>query len=312
MGKRNRRKRGEFMSDHFWETDNYNARTFQKNLDMLLSLALNRFRWVNLPDTCDSRYLEWVLHRNGIATLSFDKEQPTRIYTTLQAMPYGAYNMYGLPTQWRAVGYDGLTDYECDNENGTLCYYSNSRFSPWNALEIYARKMAHYERTEDVNLSQQMKPFIGIAPQEKKLELVNLLKQIEGGEPAILGDSGLLDLVNKVTVIDTKVPIITEELARSHQNVLNQALLFLGIPHLAFEKGERMIEDEARANTAPTNVMLLDCLKARRDFCDKVNAKFDLDIHVYFNEDLESYNFNYLNNVEQMAQDGYMENGEGE
>ena len=310
MGKRNRTKRGDFLSGTFWQTDSYNMRTFQKNFDMLLSLALNRFRWVGLPDTCDSRYLEWVLHRTGLATLSYDREQPTRIYTTLQAMPYGTYNMYGIPTQWRAVGYDGLTDYECDNDNAALCYYSNSRFSPWNALEIYARKMAHYERTEDVNLSQQMKPFIGIAPQEKKLELVNLLKQIEGGEPAILGDSGLLDLANKVTVIDTKVPIITEELARSHQNVLNQALLFLGIPHLAFEKGERMIEDEARANTAPTNVMLLDCLKARRDFCDTVNKRFGLDVQVYFNEDLESYNFNYLNNVEQMAQDGYM--GEGE
>lgn len=305
MGKRNRRKREGFFGDNYWQTDSYNARTFQKNFDMLLSLALNRFRWVGLPDTCDSRYLEWILHRNGIATLSYDANQPTRIYTTLQAMPNGEYNMYGLPTRWRAVGYDGLTDYECDNDNGILCYYSNSRFSPWNALEIYARKMAHYERTEDVNLSQQMKPFIGIAPQEKRLELVNLLKQVEGGEPAILGDTGLLDLVNNVTVIDTKVPIITEELARSHQNVLNQALLFLGIPHLAFEKGERMIEDEARANTAPTNVMLLDCLKARRDFCEKANAKFGMDIHVYFNEDLESYNYNYLNNVEQKAQDGY-------
>ena len=305
MGKRNRQKRGAFLGDHFWQTDSYNARTFQKNFDMLLSLALNRFKWIGLPETCDARYLEWVLHRTGIATLSYEENQPTRVYTSLKAMPQGEYNMYGLPTRWRAVGYDGLTDYDVTNENGVLCYYSNSRFSPWNALEIYARKMAHYERTEDVNLSQQMKPFIGIAPQEKKMELVNLLKQIEGGEPAILGDTGLLDLANNVTVIDTKVPIITEELARSHQNVLNQALLFLGIPHLAFEKGERMIEDEARANTAPTNVMLLDCLSARRSFCEKVNSKFGLDIHVYFNEDLESYNYNYLNNVEQMAQDGF-------
>ena len=29
--------------------------------------------------------------------------------------------------------------------------------------------------------------------------------------------------------------------------MLSDALMFLGIPHLAFEKGERMIEDEARA-----------------------------------------------------------------
>lgn len=303
MGSKNRRRKNEFFTDRFWQSDNYNFRNYHKNLDLLLSLAINRFRWEGLPETCDARYLEKILHRNGIATLSYKADEPVRVFTTLQAMPNGEYNMYGLPTKWRAVGYDGLTDYEVDNENGELCYYSYARVSPWNALEIYARKMTHYERTEDVNLSQQMTPFIGIAPQEKRLELINLLKQFEGGEPAILGDDGLGKLVDNVKTLNLGIPLITEELARSHQNVLNQALLYLGIPHLAFEKGERMIEDEARANTAPTNIMLLDCLDARREFCDKVNRKFGLNVRVYFNEDLESYNYNYTNNIEQMAQD---------
>lgn len=315
MGKRNREKRRDFFRDRFWESASYNFRAYQLNLDMLLSLALNRFRWVGLPDTCDARFLEWTLHRNGIATLSYKEDEPTRIFTTLTAMPHGVYNMYGYPTQWRAVGYDGLTDYEVTDANGALCYYAFSRISPWNALEIFARKMAHYSRTEDVNLTQQMSPWIGIAPQEKRQELINLFKQIEGGEPVVLGDTGLQDLVERVKVLDVKVPLITEDLARSSQNVLNQALLYLGIPHLAFEKGERMIEDEARANTAPTNVMLLDCLQARRQFCDVVNSRFDLDIHVYFNDDIESYNFNYLNNIESQAQDGLIsqtESGEGD
>lgn len=304
MSKRNRkRKENQFYTDNFWESDSYNFRAYTKNLDMLLSLAINRFKWLNLPETCDARFLEKILHRNGIATLSYKKGEPTKIFTTLQAMPQGQYNMYGLPTKWRAVGYEGLTDYDVDDSNGVLCYYSYARVSPWNALEIYARKMAHYERTEDVNLTQQMKPFIGIAPQEKRLELTNLIKQVQGGEPAILGDDQLGEMVDRIKVIDTKVPLITEELARSHQNVLNQALLYLGIPHLAFEKGERMIEDEARANTAPTNIMLLDCLNARREFADKCNKKFNLDIQVVFNEDLESYNYNYTHNIEQMAQD---------
>ena len=176
MGRRNREKRQDFFGDRFWQTANYNFRTFQKNLDMLLALAVNRFRWEGLPDTCDARYLEKTLHRNGIATLSHVAGQDVPVFTTLQALPNGEYNMYGLPTRWRAVGFDGLTDYEVTGDNGELCYYSYSRISPWNALEIYARKMAHYERTEDVNLSQQMRPFIGVAPQEKKMELVNLLK----------------------------------------------------------------------------------------------------------------------------------------
>lgn len=304
MGSKNRRARkGGFYNDRFWESADYNFRSYHKNLDMLLALAINRFRWEGLPETCDARYLEKMLHRNGLATLSYKRDEPTRIYTTLTAMPNGEYNMYGLPIRWRAVGYDGMTDYDVDAENGELCYYSYSRVSPWNALEIYARKMTHYERTEDVNLTQQMTPFIGIAPQEKRLELINLLKQVQGGEPAILGDDSLGKMVDSVKVLDLGVELICEELEQGYQNTLQRALLWLGIPHLAFEKGERMIEDEARANTSPTEIMLLDCLQARREFCEKVNRKFDLDVHVYFNQDIESYNYNYVNNVESMAQD---------
>lgn len=312
MSSKNRlKKRGQFYTDRFWESAQYNARTVAKNLDMLLALAINRFRWVNMPDTCDARFFEKTLHRNGIATLSYDKEQEIPIYTTLQAIMHGDFNMYGLPVSWRAVGFDAKTQYDCTGENGELCYYSYSRISPWNALEIYARKMAHYERTEDCNLTQQMNPRIFIAPQEKKLELVNLLKQIEGGEPAILGDKGLSNLIDNVKTIETPSEMICEELARGRQNVLQQALFYLGIPALAFEKGERMIQEEARAMQAPTNIMLLDCLNSRREFCRKVNDKFGLNIEVYFNDDWESYNFNYVNNIEAMAQDKVILSNDG-
>lgn len=304
MGSKNRRARkGAFYTDRFWESDDYNFSNYHKNLDMLLSLAINRFRWEGLPETCDARYLEKILHRNGLATLSFKADEPTRIFTTLTAMPNGEYNMYGLPVRWRAVGYDGMTDYDVTDANGELCYYSYSRVSPWNALEIYARKMTHYERTEDVNLTQQMTPFIGIAPQEKRMELINILKQVQGGEPAILGDDSLGKMIDSVKVLDLGVNLITEEMEQGYQNTLQRAMMWLGIPHLAFEKGERMIEDEARANTSPTEIMLLDCLQARREFCEKVNRKFGLDVHVYFNQDLESFNYNYVNNIESMAQD---------
>ena len=300
---RNRKKRQEFFTDHFWQTDSYNFRTFHMYFDMLLSLAINRFRWTGMPDSCNVWYFEKMLHKCGIATFSHAAETPD-VWTTLTAMPTGEYNMYGYPTKWRAVGYDGLTDYDVTDENGALCFYSWSRYTPWNYIEIFARKMAHYSRTEDVNLSQQMRPFIGIAPQEKKMELVNLLKQIDGGEPAVLGDSNFGELVKNVTTIDLGVPFIGEELARGQTNVLYQALMFLGIPHLAFEKGERMIEEEARANSAATNTLLLDCLNSRREFCETINRRFGMDVHVYFNDDIESYNFNYMNNIEAQAQDG--------
>ena len=306
MSRKNKRNRVSWYSDHFWQSANYNQRVYVKNLDLLLSLAINRFKWIGFPNTCDVRFFETQLHRSGIATLAHAVNMPD-VWQTLIANPTSPFNAYGIPTSWRATGYDGLTQFEVTPENGELCYYDWSRSNPWNALEIFARKLTHYERTEDINLSHQHKPRIFIAPQEQKQQLINLLKQTDGFEPAVLGDDKTFaNMVENVTTIDTGVELITEDLARSKQNVLNDALLYLGIPHLAFEKGERMIEDEARANTAPTNIMLLDCLQARREFCEKVNERFGLSLEVYFNEDLLSQNFNYLGNVEAMAQDGIL------
>lgn len=307
MGKRNRNKNkitGGIDDREYWESDDYNSLCYFKNLNLLFTLALNRFRWEGLPDTCDARYLEKTLLRHGIATLSYKRDEPTRIYTTLEAAVTGEYNMYGYPLRWRAVGYANKTDYEVTPENGEICYYSFGRSDPWTAIDMYARKLAHFEVTENINLTAQMTPWLLVAPQEKKLEIINIFRQIVGGEPAIIGDETLLNLVDKIKAISLQVPLIVEELGQGYQNTFNQALLYLGIPHLAFEKGERMIEDEARANTAPTNIQILDCLQARRDFCDKVNRKFGLDIACYYNTDFESLNFNYLNNIEQMAQDG--------
>lgn len=305
MGKNRQRNRSHgcgFWQDNFWQSSNFNQRTYYAYLDELLSLAVNRFRWVGLPETCDQRFLETQLTMKGMATICHAKNAPD-IWQSLICSPQSPFDAYGNPTKWRASGYN-QTDYEVDLSNGEIVYNSYTRCNIWNALEIFARKMAHYSRTEDINLTHQHKPWLLVAPQEKKMELVNIYKQIDGGEPAIMGDSNLYELVDKFKAIDTGVPLIVEDLARAKQNVFNDALLYLGIPHLAFEKGERMIEDEARANSAPTEIMLMNCLKARRDACDKLNMRFGLNINVYLNEDWESYNFNYMNNIEAMTQDG--------
>lgn len=296
MGRKNRKQL------QLWESDQLNKLTYAKNFSMLVSLAVNRFRWVGLPDTCDERFLEWQLHKCGMATICHQRDLPD-VWQSLICSPQGKFDVYGYPLQWRATGFGDATNYEVTRETGDICWYSRSRTNPWNALDIYAQKLTRYDRTEDINLSHQRKPWVFIAPQAQANQLENLLKQVSGFEEYVLGDKGLGNLVNDLNKIDTGVPLITEDLARSRLNVLNEALMFLGIPHLAFEKGERMIEDEARANTAPTNVMLLDCLSARRDFCRKME-RFGLDLEVYFNEDLESYNFNYLGNIEAQTQDG--------
>lgn len=318
MGSRNRNKKGQgFFGDNFWQSDNFNQRAYFKNLDLLYALAMNRFRWVGLPDTCDARFLEMNLHRMGIATICHNIDRPD-MWETLYAMPEGEYNNYGIPTKWRARGWNPKdSGYDVTPENGELVYYSWTRCGIWSALELYARKLAHYERTEDINLTHQHKPWVFmVQDRAQKLQAENVMMQTMGGEPAIIVNAPGAQILDGIKAIDTRVPLISEELAQGYQNVLQNALMMLGIPHLAFEKGERMIEDEARANTAPTNIALLNCLNARRDACKRLrqmdSRKF-ADLNVYFNDDWESYNYNYSNNIEAQAQDGVlMEGGESD
>lgn len=307
--KRNRRKNADTPN----QATTLNNRAYVKNMSMLVSLALNRFRIEGLPDSCNERFFLWTLLRYGCATICHPDGMPDT-WQTLQAIPQAEYNAYGYPIRWRAMGADGRTQYECTPDNGVMIYYSQSSAAPyrigyntctpWNALDLFAQRLAKYERTEDINLLHQFMPWVFIAPPEKQLEIVNLMNQVFSGQPAVVGNEGLYDMVSQITAINTQVPLITEDLARSKMNVLNEALMYLGIPHLAFEKGERMIEDEARANTAPTNVMLLDCLQALRDGFKEFKELSGIDVQVFFNDDWESYNFNYSNNLEALAQDG--------
>ena len=306
--KRNRtNKKDNWFSANYWQSANFNERAFAKNLDMLVAIAMSRFKWEGLPETCDERFLQLQLLRTGYATIAHHPDYPD-IWQTLMAAPQGEFDAYGLPTRWRAVGYNGTT-FDVNSDNGVLVYYSSSRINPWNALEMFARKLAHYERTEDINLTHQQKPWVLLAPPEQYTELMNLYKQIAGGEPAILSNKGLAGILDEIKAIDTKVPLEVEGLARGYQNVMNNALLFLGVPHLAFEKGERMIEREAMANTAPTEMMLLDCLNAQRKASEEFNRLSGLETSVHYSMDLQSLNFNYMNNIEAQAQDGLLGGG---
>ena len=94
MGKRNR---VDFFGDRFWQSSAFNQRVYAKNLDICLALAMNRFRWVNLPETCDARYLEWQLHTKGYATICYDES----VVPNPRAFACG--DIHGSPSGKKAV-----------------------------------------------------------------------------------------------------------------------------------------------------------------------------------------------------------------
>ena len=300
MAKRNRNKKGQkFFDGNFWQSYDYNQRSYLKNLEWIMSLAINRFKWVNLPETCNARFLEQTLLKSGMATIAHDKNTPD-IWLSLMCVNMSELNMYGEPTKWRAQGLNGETSFNVDWENGAIIYDNNSFSNPWNAIQIFARKLTHYERTEDVNLTHQQTPWIFSAPEEKKLELVNLMKQVAGGEPAIIGNHRMMDNI-KYEVLSTQTPYLGTELALGKENVWREIYRWLGVSHLAVEKGDRLIEAEVKATAEPTTIKRMDALDARRKAANYLNDKFDLNIEVVFNDDTDSYNWAFKNNEEKQA-----------
>lgn len=307
-----KKQRGQEGSPYYWQTDEYNALCYQVNLDMLVAIAVNRFRWVGLPQTCDPRYLEMQLHRSGLATICHNVNTPD-IWQTLMAAPQGKWNDYGIPIKWVAKGMN-QTQYDVTPDTGELVYYSQTRLNPWGAIIQYATRLTHLQRTGDVNLMHQQKPVVMVAPQEKKLELIQVYKQAAGYEPVILGDQSMLPLnEGNVFAINLGIEYIGDKLTEQYQQVLNQYLLFMGVPHVMFEKSERLITEEAQAGNATSNILLKNCLDSRRWALEKLAilapSMFG-NAEVYLNDDWESYTYNYVNNQALVDENGGSDSGE--
>lgn len=281
----------------FWQSAQLNSRLYMYYRNIITQMAMSRFRWINLPKTCDERYLEWVLTMEGCATIAFPNKM-RGTFLSLKAADNGRPNMYGIASSWTAIGDNG-TRFKCDRRNGVLIYDNETRFPIMSGIDLYANELTHIRITKRLNRMHQQIPFILKGPQEKKQDMVNLFKQVAGGEPAILATDGI-DAID-YEAMSTGVQFIGEELATDEVNVWNRIYTMLGITNSLF-KAERMTEDEIRAQASPTTLIKMNSLQERRKAASLLNERFgeylDGEIQVVWRQDNESENFNFQHNIE--------------
>lgn len=282
-----------------WQSNQLNNRLYEFYRNVIMQLAMSRFKWVNLPDTCDERYLEWQLLCEGVATIAF----PSRIsggFLTLKAALRGPVNMYGDPSEWLGIGDNG-TRIRCNVDNGVLVWDNKTRFPVMSGIDLYALELTHIRIANRVNLQHMKMPFILKGPQEKRQEMINLYAKIDGGEPAIIATDTFSDNLD-IDAIQTGVQYIGEDLAQAEANVWNRIYTMLGSRNSTF-KQERQTEDEIRAQTQPSEVIRLNSLDARRTAAQQLNDRFGSllpgEVQVVWNEDYESEVYNLANNVKQ-------------
>lgn len=285
---------------NYWQSADLNSRSYIMYRDWILSMAIKRYKWIGLPDTCDIRYLEWTLATQGQATIAYSDQIGAWVSTQATSGPI---NLYDNPTSWESIGNNGWR-LKCTPSNAVIVYDNTLRYPIWNQIDLWAQRLAEYDRVLDMNLQQLKVPWIATAPQEKQLDMINIIKQAQGGEPAILGLKGIEDI--KIDLMMTPVEFRGNDIQEAKAKQWREIYTFLGINNIDY-KGERMIEAEVMSSESPIDIRALDGLEARREAAEYLNKTFGLDVHVYFNKDNESENYNLMQNIGDMADQEILE-----
>ena len=291
----------ECAQPNYWESADYNTRLFMMFRAEILGMALSRFKWLNLPKTCDERYLELTLILQGQASIAFPISKPGVFFST-QLAQVSRPNIYDNPTAWRAIGNNGFR-FSADWKNGVVVWDNRMRYPLLEKINIWARELTDIVRTKQLNRQHQKIPFIFKVPQEMKQQAENIYKQVSGGSPAIIGTNGMEQFEPDVWM--TGVPYIGEELNSEMENIWNEVYQCLGIANQTF-KTERMIEDEVKSQREPSQMARLDSLLCRREAANKLNNRFSEylkePIRVVWNYDNASDNYNFKHDLKQILE----------
>lgn len=241
----------------------------------LMLIARSLFKWNNLPNGIDEKWIEEYLYFGGKCVFFDDK---TKGYMVAKVENRATYNNYDEPTKIRGYG----TNYrsrELTNNVDCVIIRNNDDMIPTNkTIKIYAYKLANIDRAIDTNIELQKIPYVITCSEKEKISFKILMNKRKDNEPVIFGSDDLD--IDKISVLNTDVPIVFDKLQVQKMNIWNECLTFLGINNANNDKRERLISSEVNANNEQIKACEDVMLKARQKACDLINEMFNLDISV--------------------------------
>lgn len=296
----------------FDESLKSNMESYGQYLMMLTELSISMFDWQGLPESVNQRYMELLLFNRGqcvffkdrdldMASLGLaesqkgiqqdpdnedkdvqDKEIDDGVFLALAVTNQATLNVYGEPYKYRAYAVNGA---QWDlNVNDSVIIYNNMLHNNSVLIaRIYAKRLYNLDQIALVNANAQKTPVLITCDEQQRLTLLNLYKQFDGNAPVIFADKNI-DISN-LTVLKTDAPFVADKIYQLKTQYWNEALTYLGISNVSFQKKERMVQDEVLRSQGGTIASRYSRLESRRWAAEKINDMFDLDIHVDFRED---------------------------
>lgn len=274
MGRRRRKT-------NFDESAFLNNRAYTYYVTRFSELALSVFKWENLPDTVDERFLELTLYSEGQAVFFRDEVLGD---LCLQCLINGPFDVYRIPIRRRAIAANGYQK-RLTREDSVIIWNNKLHTNTEPDMRVFARRLWDLDRTIEVNARAQKTPVLLQGPEEKRLTLLNAYKEYDGNVPVIMANKTLNP--EDFTVLKTEAPFVGDKLYQLKTQIWNEALTYLGISNLTIQKRERVNTDEVARSMGGTLASRNARLEARRQACKEINKMFGLNISVSFREDLD-------------------------
>lgn len=265
-----------------WESARINNATYQFFFMKLMSVALTCFKWKNLPNSVDERFLELTLANRGSCLFFKDEELG---FLALPANLSGKLNVYNIPKMRQAFASTGYNKM-CDDTDSVIIFNNYLHYSTLSIVEHYAVRLFEMQRTIDVNVKAQKTPKIFKSNEQQRLTLQNIFMKYEGNEDAIFIDKDF-DM-NALQVFDTSAPYVADKIRMLMSQTFSNFLNDLGIEAITTEKKERINETETESTKGYVEIGRNIFLNARKQACDEINRMFDLNINVEFDSNLIS------------------------
>lgn len=276
-------KRKQFLKDAEFNSSLINNEfSYIQYYNRLTDIGLNLFKWNNLPNSIDERFLELTLFETGKAIFFLDDAMQK--YLGLTVMIGGELNVYRIPINRTAYATNGYFNNSLTDKNSVLIFNNRMHTPSKLDVEIFAQRLYNLDRTIDVNVNGQKTPVAILCDENQRLTMKNLYMEYQGNQPFIFGSKDLD--VKGITAINTGAPYVADKLYELKTQYWNEALTYLGVPNIGTNKKERMITDEVQRSMGGVLANRLSRLNERKEACKKINEMFGLDISVEFNDGL--------------------------
>lgn len=255
-----------------------NNLTFSYYYYKLMLIARSLFKWNDLPNNMDERWIEKYLFNSGKCIFYKD---PDMGYMVAGLAEQGGINCYGDPTTVYPVAENYVYRGEqlINNDNCYIIRNNDLMLPEFPIVRQYAFKLTNIDRAIDVNIEAQKTPTIVRCSDKQRLSLKNAINQRRDNEPVIwtADNSNITDLIS---TLELNPPMVFKDLQIQKHMILNEVFTDFGINNANMDKKERMVANEVEANNEQVKASEDVMLKVREEACKQINRIFGTNISV--------------------------------